>query len=139
MVSPISFPATMIGNDSEVVGGGVGIKGTLQQRQLARALRRLREEAGLSLEEAAPKLDWSTSKLGRIETTQQGARTPPDRSSRSRPPSGAPSSAASGPVTSADPPHSDQLCARRVRHLSFLGDFRQRCCRTRRRKSGGVF
>jgi transcriptional regulator with XRE-family HTH domain len=53
-------------------GGGVGIKGTLQQRQLARTLRRLREEAGLSLEEAAPKLDWSTSKLGRIETAQQG-------------------------------------------------------------------
>jgi hypothetical protein len=50
----------------------VGIKGTLQQRQLARTLRRLREEAGLSLEEAAPKLDWSTSKLGRIETAQQG-------------------------------------------------------------------
>ncbi len=48
------------------------IKGTLQQRQLARTLRRLREEAGLSLEEAAPKLDWSTSKLGRIETAQQG-------------------------------------------------------------------
>lgn len=53
-------------------GGGVRIKGTLQQRQLARALRRLREEAGLTLEEAAPKLDWSTSKLGRIETAQQG-------------------------------------------------------------------
>jgi transcriptional regulator with XRE-family HTH domain len=50
----------------------VRIKGTLQQRQLARTLRRLREEAGLSLEEAAPKLDWSTSKLGRIETAQQG-------------------------------------------------------------------
>lgn len=59
----------MIGTDD---GGGVGIKGTLQQRQLARTLRRLREEAGLSLEEAAPKLDWSTSKLGRIETAQQG-------------------------------------------------------------------
>jgi hypothetical protein len=50
----------------------VRIKGTLQQRQLARALRRPREEAGLSLEEAAPRLDWSTSKLGRIETAQQG-------------------------------------------------------------------
>lgn len=53
-------------------GGGVRIKGTLQQRQLARTLRQLREQAGLSLEEAAPKLDWSTSKLGRIETAQQG-------------------------------------------------------------------
>jgi hypothetical protein len=50
----------------------VRIKGTLQQRQLARTLRRLREDAGLSLEEAAPRLDWSTSKLGRIETAQQG-------------------------------------------------------------------
>ncbi|MGH3777216.1 MAG: helix-turn-helix domain-containing protein [Pseudonocardiaceae bacterium] len=48
------------------------IRGTLQQRQLARTLRRLREESGLSLEEAAPRLDWSTSKLGRIETAQQG-------------------------------------------------------------------
>ncbi|MGH3855629.1 MAG: helix-turn-helix domain-containing protein [Pseudonocardiaceae bacterium] len=52
--------------------GGVGIQGTLQQRQLARTLRQLRERAGLSLEEAAPKLDWSASKLGRIETAQQG-------------------------------------------------------------------
>jgi hypothetical protein len=59
----------MIGTDD---GGEVRIRGTLQQRQLARALRRLREEAGLSLEEAAPRLDWSTSKLGRIETAQQG-------------------------------------------------------------------
>ena len=46
--------------------------GTLPQRQLARTLRRLREEAGLTQEEAAPRLDWSTSKLGRIETAQQG-------------------------------------------------------------------
>jgi transcriptional regulator with XRE-family HTH domain len=45
---------------------------TLRQRQLARRLRRLCEEAGLTLEEAAPKLDWSTSKLGRIETARQG-------------------------------------------------------------------
>ncbi len=48
------------------------IRGTLRQRQLARALRQLREDVGLSLEEAAPKLDWSTSKLSRIETAQQG-------------------------------------------------------------------
>ena len=59
----------MIGTDD---GGEMRIRGTLQQRQLARALRRLREAAGLSLDEAAPKLDWSTSKLGRIETAQQG-------------------------------------------------------------------
>jgi transcriptional regulator with XRE-family HTH domain len=59
----------MIGTDD---GGGMRIKGTLHQRQLARTLRRLREAAGLSLEDAAPRLDWSTSKLGRIETAQQG-------------------------------------------------------------------
>ncbi len=46
--------------------------GTLPQRQLARRLRQLREEAGLTQEEAAPELDWSTSKLGRIENAQQG-------------------------------------------------------------------
>jgi transcriptional regulator with XRE-family HTH domain len=49
----------------------VRINGSLRQRQLGRELRRLREEAGLTLEVAAPKLDWSTSKLGRIETAQQ--------------------------------------------------------------------
>ncbi|MGH3770522.1 MAG: helix-turn-helix domain-containing protein [Pseudonocardiaceae bacterium] len=50
----------------------MGSQGTLRQRQLGRTLRQLREEAGLSLEEAAPKLDWSASKLGRIETADQG-------------------------------------------------------------------
>ncbi|MGH3367101.1 MAG: helix-turn-helix domain-containing protein [Nocardioidaceae bacterium] len=45
--------------------------GTLRQRRLGRELRQLREEAGLTLEEAAPRLDWSTSKLSRIETGQQ--------------------------------------------------------------------
>ena len=48
------------------------INGTLQQRQLGQELRQLREEAGLTLEEAAPRLDWSTSKLNRIENGQQG-------------------------------------------------------------------
>ncbi|MGH3835051.1 MAG: helix-turn-helix domain-containing protein, partial [Pseudonocardiaceae bacterium] len=69
MGTHFGLPTTMIGTDD---GGGVRIRGTLQQRQLARTLRRLREESGLSLEEAAPRLDWSTSKLGRIETAQQG-------------------------------------------------------------------
>ena len=50
---------------------GVRANGNLRQRQLGRELRRLREEAGLTLEEAAPKLDWSTSKLSRIEIGQQ--------------------------------------------------------------------
>jgi hypothetical protein len=65
----IRFPTTTISTDD---GGGMRIKGTLQQRQFARTLRQLREGAGLSLEEAGPKLDWSASKLGRIETAQQG-------------------------------------------------------------------
>jgi transcriptional regulator with XRE-family HTH domain len=50
----------------------MGNNGTLRQRRLGRELRRLREDAGLSLEEVAPALDWSTSKLSRIETGQQG-------------------------------------------------------------------
>lgn len=40
----------------------------MPKRQLAKALRRLREEAGLTLEEEAPKLDWSSSKLSRLWT-----------------------------------------------------------------------
>jgi len=43
----------------------------VRRRQLARQLRELRDEAGLTLEEAAPQLDWSTSTLSRIETAQQ--------------------------------------------------------------------
>jgi transcriptional regulator with XRE-family HTH domain len=50
----------------------VGNNGTLRQRRLGRELRRLREDAGLSLEEVAPQLDWSASKLSRIETGSQG-------------------------------------------------------------------
>ncbi|MGH4024761.1 MAG: helix-turn-helix domain-containing protein [Pseudonocardiaceae bacterium] len=50
----------------------MGSNGTLRQRRLGRELRRLREDAGLSLEEAAPQLDWSASKLSRIETGSQG-------------------------------------------------------------------
>ncbi len=48
------------------------ITGTLAQRKLGKTLRELREAAGLSLEEAAPKLDWSASKLSQIETAHQG-------------------------------------------------------------------
>ncbi len=43
----------------------------VRRRQLARRLRLLRERAGLTLEAAAPQLDWSASKLSRIETAQQ--------------------------------------------------------------------
>lgn len=43
----------------------------VRRRVLARQLRLLREESGLTLEAAAPALDWSVSKLSRIETAQQ--------------------------------------------------------------------
>lgn len=43
----------------------------VRRRQLARQLRLMRERAGLTLEAAAPELDWSVSKLSRIETAQQ--------------------------------------------------------------------
>jgi transcriptional regulator with XRE-family HTH domain len=43
----------------------------VRRRILARQLRLLREQAGLTLNEAAPKLDWSVAKLSRIETAQQ--------------------------------------------------------------------
>jgi transcriptional regulator with XRE-family HTH domain len=42
----------------------------IRRRVLARQLRLLREEAGLTLEQAAPKLDFSVSKLSRIENAQ---------------------------------------------------------------------
>ena len=46
-------------------------KPTLRRRQLGRELRELREAAGISLDEAAPQLDISTSSLSRIEKGQQ--------------------------------------------------------------------
>ncbi|MGH3585376.1 MAG: helix-turn-helix domain-containing protein [Pseudonocardia sp.] len=42
----------------------------IRRRVLARQLRLMREEAGLTLEQAAPKLDFSVSKLCRIENAQ---------------------------------------------------------------------
>jgi len=47
-------------------------KGNGRQRQLGRRLRRMREDAGLTLDIAAARLEFSTSKLGRIETAEQG-------------------------------------------------------------------
>jgi transcriptional regulator with XRE-family HTH domain len=46
--------------------------GTVRQRILGRRLRRLREQAGHTLEEAAAALEISASRLARIETAQQG-------------------------------------------------------------------
>jgi transcriptional regulator with XRE-family HTH domain len=46
--------------------------GTLvRRRQLARILRELRQKSGLTIEETAPKLDFSPSKLSRIENAHQ--------------------------------------------------------------------
>ena len=42
----------------------------IRRRVLARQLRLMREDAGLTLEQAAPKLDFSVSKLSRIENAQ---------------------------------------------------------------------
>jgi hypothetical protein len=42
----------------------------IRRRVLAKQLRLLREQSGLTLEQAAPKLDFSVSKLSRIENAQ---------------------------------------------------------------------
>jgi DNA-binding XRE family transcriptional regulator len=52
-------------------GGYVRNGSVVRKRMLGRRLRELRERAGLTLEAAAPALDWSTSTLSRIETGQQ--------------------------------------------------------------------
>jgi transcriptional regulator with XRE-family HTH domain len=44
----------------------------VRRRQLARTLRELRVHAGLTIEAAAPLLDFSPSKLSRIENAHQG-------------------------------------------------------------------
>jgi transcriptional regulator with XRE-family HTH domain len=48
---------------------------TVRERRLARALRHLREGAGLTIEEVAEKLELSASTISRIETAQVGVRT----------------------------------------------------------------
>jgi transcriptional regulator with XRE-family HTH domain len=45
---------------------------TVRRRRLAAELRRLRERAELTLEEAKDRLGWSIAKLSRIETARQG-------------------------------------------------------------------
>lgn len=47
---------------------------TVRQRRLAAALRRLREQRNLTAEEIAARLDWSQSKISRIETAKIGVR-----------------------------------------------------------------
>lgn len=48
---------------------------TMRRRRLAAELRRLRHEAGLSLEDVADGLGWQPSKLSRIENRQVGVST----------------------------------------------------------------
>ncbi|MFD0857185.1 helix-turn-helix domain-containing protein [Actinomadura adrarensis] len=47
---------------------------TVRQRRLGAELRRLREAQGLTAEEIASRLAWSTSKISRIENARIGAR-----------------------------------------------------------------
>ncbi|MEV6232892.1 helix-turn-helix transcriptional regulator [Saccharopolyspora shandongensis] len=56
---------------------GERVSPTVRLRKLARGLRRWRNEADLSLDELAPRLGWSKSKLGRFETGE-GAPGPAD-------------------------------------------------------------
>jgi transcriptional regulator with XRE-family HTH domain len=49
---------------------------TFGQRRLARALRRLRTESGLTIDEVAEKLELSPSTVSRMETAQAGVRRP---------------------------------------------------------------
>jgi transcriptional regulator with XRE-family HTH domain len=46
----------------------------VRERRLARALRHLREEAGLTIEDVAEKLEMSASTVSRMETAQVGVR-----------------------------------------------------------------
>ncbi|TDB75433.1 XRE family transcriptional regulator [Micromonospora sp. KC723] len=56
---------------------GVGrFSPTVRRRRLASELRRYREAAGLTLEQAARHIDSSHSRLSRIETGQSGIRAP---------------------------------------------------------------
>jgi transcriptional regulator with XRE-family HTH domain len=49
---------------------------TVGQRRLARALRKLRTDAGLTIDQVAEKLELSPSTVSRIETAQAGVRRP---------------------------------------------------------------
>ena len=47
---------------------------TVRERRLARTLRHLREEASLTIEDVAEKLEISPSTVSRMETAQVGVR-----------------------------------------------------------------
>src|SRR5690348_6897923 len=48
---------------------------TLRRRQLGMELRRLREAAGVTIDQVAERLECSASKISRIETGQSGVTT----------------------------------------------------------------
>jgi transcriptional regulator with XRE-family HTH domain len=50
-----------------------GYSPTLRSRRLRAHLRKLREEHGLTLAQAAKQVDWTSAKLSRIESGQRGA------------------------------------------------------------------
>ncbi|GAA3965594.1 helix-turn-helix transcriptional regulator [Actinomadura viridis] len=47
---------------------------SVRQRRLAAELRRIREQIGLTGDEVADRLDWSTAKVSRIENARTGAK-----------------------------------------------------------------
>jgi transcriptional regulator with XRE-family HTH domain len=49
---------------------------SLRRRWLAAELRKLRDQSGLSVTEAAKRLEWQASRLSRIETRQSGITAP---------------------------------------------------------------
>lgn len=49
---------------------------SLRRRRLAAELRELREQSGLSVTEAARRLDWQASRISRIENRQSGITAP---------------------------------------------------------------
>lgn len=51
---------------------GVRSGALVRRRQLARILREMRQKAGFTIEAAAPRLDFSPSKLSRIENAHRG-------------------------------------------------------------------
>jgi transcriptional regulator with XRE-family HTH domain len=53
----------------------VAVSPTMRRRRLAAELRRLRHEAGLSIEDVTAGLGWQASKLSRIENRQVGIST----------------------------------------------------------------
>lgn len=63
----------MLEVSEEVIG--VAASPTMRRRRLAAELRRLRHEAGLSIEDVVADLGWQPSKLSRVENRQVGIST----------------------------------------------------------------